>query len=120
VVLLLLTAATCVAAEHAPRRPVHIAGGHQWGLSIVGKMLRAFCDERGVPKESFTMERWADHDCTDRFADGEADILVHYAPVNIIPDTDEAGEAEPYENFIIGQASHGGGQPWGSDRAKPL
>ncbi len=102
---LLFTAAVSVADEHSFRRPVHIAGGHAWGFQVTARMLRAFCEERGVPEESFAVERWADRDSATRFAGGEADVLIHYAPVDIQPETEEEGEeAEPFEKYIIGQA----------------
>ncbi len=94
-----------MADEHAFRRPVHIAGGHAWGFQVTAKMLRAFCEERDVPVESFAVERWADRDPATRFAGGEADVLIHYASVDIRPEAEEEGEeAEPYEKFILGQA----------------
>ena len=103
--LLVFTATVSVAGEHAFRRPVHIAGGHQWGFPIVARMLRAFCEERGVPLESFGVERWAERDAIGRFTDGEADVLIHYAPVDIRPEKEEEGEeAEAFEKYIIGQA----------------
>ncbi|MFW6279511.1 MAG: substrate-binding domain-containing protein [Planctomycetota bacterium] len=101
-VLLLLAAVTCSATEDVVARPVRVAGGHRWAFPLVKKMLIEFCEARDVPKRRFAVERWNDEDCPERFAAGDADILVHYALTDVRSAPEEGAEA--CTQYIAGQA----------------
>ena len=101
VVILSLTAASsCLAGRDAPH--TQIAGAHAWGFPVVKKLLVEFCEKRRVPHERFTVEKWNDRNCVDRFERGNADMLVHYEVSEVKDQVREDGEA--CERFVLGQA----------------
>src|SRR3990172_8003076 len=103
ITVLLLVAGTCSAvAENT--QPVRISGGHMWAFPIMRKLLQQFCQERDVPIDAFTGERWSDSKCIERFVAGGADVLVHYALTDVKFGGNEDTEPITCERFIVGQA----------------
>lgn len=80
---------------------MRIVGGHMWGFKLLRDVMMEFCEQRDIPTESFTVKKWGDKNCIERFTRSDAHILVHYTLEDIKSGTKRADFCE---RFLIGQA----------------